>query len=294
MRADRPSSTAALIAAATVFLARDRTLADLVPPGAAEICARCLEAISPLRLAAVRALSRPRWRWLAHCAERSTIPGLVLHFALRKRWIEEAVRRSLEQGCRQVVVIGAGYDTLALRLAPRFPDVRFIEIDHPATQRAKRLAAGATLVRFIGADLARTALQVALSSSDYDANEPSLFVIEGLLMYLTPAEVDRLFAALGELQRAGGGVIFSLMEPAPDGRLSFHNATVLVNRLLALWREPFKSALSRAELAAYLARFGLALEEFAGADELRERYLAPPREKLALARGELTVLAHRR
>src|SRR6476646_7930242 len=115
MREDRPSSTAALIAAATVFLARDARVSDLVPAGAAEWCARCLEALSRLR--AVQGLSHPALRWAARLSERATVPGLLLHFMLRKRWIEEAVRASLDEGYEQVVIIGAGFDTLALRLS---------------------------------------------------------------------------------------------------------------------------------------------------------------------------------
>jgi O-methyltransferase involved in polyketide biosynthesis len=139
MREDRPSSTAALIAAATVFLARDARVSDLVPSGAAEWCARCLEALSTLKT--VETLSHPALRWAARLAERATVPGLLLHFMLRKRWIEEAVRSALAEGCEQVVVMGAGFDTLALRLSREFPRASFIEIDHPATQASKRRAA---------------------------------------------------------------------------------------------------------------------------------------------------------
>ena len=98
MRADRASTTAKLIAAATVFLARDPRVADLVPPGAAEICARFVS---------VEALSSRWLRWAVRFAERATIPGLMLHFMLRKRFIEENVRASLAAGCEQVVVVGA-------------------------------------------------------------------------------------------------------------------------------------------------------------------------------------------
>jgi O-methyltransferase involved in polyketide biosynthesis len=122
---DRPSSTAALIAAATVLLDRDPRYQDLVPAGAAAICARCLNGFWR---------NATKWSGLAWAAERATIPGLMLHFMLRKRWIEEAVRGALGRGCQRVVVLGAGYDTLAARLAPQFPAVRFVEIDHPATQ----------------------------------------------------------------------------------------------------------------------------------------------------------------
>jgi O-methyltransferase involved in polyketide biosynthesis len=103
VRADRPSSTAALIAAATVFLSRDAALAHFVPAGAADICERCLTA-------------------------RQLLPT-------RLRWIEQAVRSAITRGCRRVVIIGAGYDTLAARLAPVFPAVRFTEVDIPRRRR---------------------------------------------------------------------------------------------------------------------------------------------------------------
>src|SRR5882672_5169852 len=163
MREDRPSSTAALIAAATVFLARDPRLAPLVPAGAAPRCARCLESVSLLR--AVQALSHPALRWAARLAERATVPGLLLHFMLRKRWIEEAVRAALAEGCEQVVVVGAGFDTLALRLSREFRSATFVEIDHPATQASKMRAIERTgapgNLRFVPADLARVRLQHA-------------------------------------------------------------------------------------------------------------------------------------
>jgi methyltransferase (TIGR00027 family) len=292
VRADRPSSTATLIAAATVFLARDPRLAQLVPPGAAELCARCLEAASPRRLAFAELASRPALRWAAQLAERATIPGLLAHFMLRKRWIEQATRGTLAQGIRQVVVVGAGFDTLAARLAPQFPGVKFIEVDHPATQRAKRAAFDSPKnLIFVSGDLATTGLELVLENF-VERQRPSFFVIEGLLMYLTDAQIAALFEALGRLQSAGGRIVFTQMEPAPDGRSRFHNATPLVTGLLALWREPFKSALPRADAALLLKKFSYQLLQTAGAPELR-KFLGPETENPPLAEGEVLYLAQR-
>jgi methyltransferase (TIGR00027 family) len=276
VRADRPSSTATLIAAATVLLARDRRWAHLVPGGAAEICARCLHGFWSLA---------PRLRWLAWAAERATIPGLMLHFMLRKRRIEDAVRGALERGCRQVVVLGAGFDTLAARLGPQFPSVRFIEIDHPATQAVKHAAVARQNLHYVAADLARTSLAAALAASPYERNSPSVFVIEGLLMYLTPGEMAALFASIGELQLQGSEVVFTVMEPRRDGHLAFHNATWLERALLALWKEPFKSAVSRDVLPRALGQWGLRLRNVAD--------LAAAHPDLVLARGEIVVHAGR-
>jgi methyltransferase (TIGR00027 family) len=292
VRADRPSSTAVLIAAATVFLARDPRLARLVPASAAELCARCLEAASPRHHGLVRLASRRGLRWAARLAERAAIPGLLAHFMLRKRWIEQAARAALADGIGQLVVVGGGFDTLAARLAPEFPRVKFIELDHPATQRAKRAAfALAGNLSFVPADLAATGLESVLKNS-LEIKKPSFFVIEGLLMYLTDAQIAELFEALGHLQPAGGRVVFTQMEPAPDGRSRFHNATPLVTGLLALWREPFKSALARADAALLLKKFSYQLLQTAGAPELR-KFLGPETENPPLAEGEVLYLAQR-
>ncbi len=293
MRADRPSSTALLIAAATVFLARDPRLAQLVPAGAAELCARCLEAASPRRLALAGLASRPGLRWAARLAERATIPGLLAHFMLRKRWIEQAARAALAEGTGQVVIVGAGFDTLAARLAPEFPRVKFIEVDHPATQRVKLAAFDFPAnVFFVAADLASTHIESVLKDS-LEKQKPSLFVVEGLLMYLTDAQIAELFEALGRLQPAGGRVVFTQMEPAPDGRSRFHNATPLVTGLLALWREPFKSALPREAAAAFLSKLGYQLLTVADHEQLKKQLKDSDKKHPPLARGELVYLVQR-
>jgi len=275
VRADRPSSTATLIAMATVLLARDARFAQYVPPGADVLCERCLTG-------AQRSLTRRPA--LARVIERATIPGLCLHFMLRKRWIEHAVRSALARGARRVVVIGAGYDTLAIRLAPELPAVRFTELDHPATQAVKRAALTASPnVRFLAADLARTPLASALAGAL--GPERSVFVVEGLLMYLTREETAALLAAVHRLQAAGGELVFTVMEPAANGSLRFHNATWVERAMLALWKEPFRSAVPRGELDGLLAQQGFELREWADLTALHP--------ELPLARGELVVHALR-
>src|SRR3989442_12908628 len=100
-------------------------------------------------------------------------------------------------------------------------------------------------------------------------------------MYLTPEEMAALFAAIGEMQPNGGEVMFTVMEPRRDGRLAFHNATWLERLLLALWKEPFKSGLSREVLPGALARWGLQLHQVAD--------LAAEHPERVLARGEIIV-----
>jgi O-methyltransferase involved in polyketide biosynthesis len=89
--------------------------------------------------------ARHGWsRRLLTAAERVLLRGIFAHYLARKRWIEGMARQALgENGAKQVVVIGAGYDALGWRLCGEDAALRCFELDHPATQRAKRVAEGA-------------------------------------------------------------------------------------------------------------------------------------------------------
>lgn len=274
MRADRPSTTAALIAAATIFIAHDSRFAGLVPSGAAEISGRCLREAGCRSWA--EAIARPGLRWTARLAERLTLPGLLLHFVLRKRWIEDIVRQYLAAGSDEVVVVGAGFDTLAARLAPEFPRVQFVEIDHPATQRCKQRAI--ERVDFIGADLASVPLHELARPGPW-----SVTVIEGLLMYLSTEQCQALLASIG------GAIVFTQIEPDASGAPRFHNATPLVRALLATWREPFRSAWRRDRVGEMMSASGRGLRAVADHELLRARYCRDVRA--ALARGEVCYAA---
>ncbi len=61
------------------------------------------------------------------------LPGQFEAFAHRKAFCERQVRDGIGAGATQILVLGAGYDTMGWRLAPEFFGVNFFEIDHPAT-----------------------------------------------------------------------------------------------------------------------------------------------------------------
>src|SRR5438093_276985 len=89
MQPGRPSATAGVIAASTAFLALDSRLGHLVPGEAAEASAWFLNAASPRADRWLRLMHRPAFRRLLRVVERLMLPGIVLHYALRKRCLEE-------------------------------------------------------------------------------------------------------------------------------------------------------------------------------------------------------------
>jgi len=301
MREERPSETALLIARAMVFLSHDPHASALVPPEAAEEYRWFLESADPraARLAA-RAGGNGFLRSLAYFWEGFVIPGIMLHYAARKLYLEDTARVVLAAGISQVVVLGAGLDTLALRLHRERPDVQFIECDHPATQLLKRQAFEAH--RRIGANLhlveldlgRRTLEETLLSAPGYRPAADTLLIAEGLTMYLQPAALDGIVSFLSTHAGPRSRYVFTFLEPREDGTLDFLDASPLVRSWLRRVGEPFTWGVRRSDLPAWLDARGFSLVDLAGADTLRERYLAPAglaRRRLAV--GEWLALAER-
>ncbi|HEX8424463.1 MAG TPA: SAM-dependent methyltransferase [Pyrinomonadaceae bacterium] len=306
MKAENPSATAYLIATSTLFMAADPDAGRLIPARAAELSASFVAAPSRVARWGQRALRRKCVRPLVSALERLTIPGIQLHYALRKIYLEETARAALSGGIRQVVIFGAGYDTLALRLHETFPATQFIETDHPATQRRKTHALAAhqdsRLLRpqtpnlhFLPVDLTRQQLAATLRNfAAYRADAPTLFIAEGLLMYLAPTEVDHLFQTVRESCGAGSRFAFTFMEPQADGRVNFRTRSRAVDAWLSWRSEVFKWGVERDALPAYLRERGFNAREIATAETFRRRYLEPHAlAHLPLATGEYVCVADR-
>jgi methyltransferase (TIGR00027 family) len=299
MKQNSPSATAYLIARSTFFLSRDPKLGSFVPKHSAELSEQFVQARSRFSRWLDTIINSRSFRPLARALERATIPGIKLHYALRKRYLEEVARGALACGLRQVVVIGAGFDTLALRLHETFPETEFFEVDHPATQRVKKRVVEdnrppKTNLHFIALDLARANLEKSLlTHADYRPDADTLFIAEGLLMYLTPAEVDRLFHFIG----TGGGsaknrVAFTFMETQNDGRIGFRKSSRMVDAWLRLRGESFKWGIESAYINEFLAGRGFKVLKVAASENLRDRYLTSERLKhLPLADGECICVA---
>ena len=205
---------------------------------------------------------------------------------------------ALHEGFAQVVILGAGYDTLAWRLQGEFHKAVFFEADHPATQRAKREALErrplpVANLRFLPMDFTRDRLEDGLSTlPGYDAKAKTLFVAEGVLMYLRPEEVDRLFDGIRRLGGATSRFAFTFMEPQANGRIEFRNSRRLVTLWLGLRGEPFRWGLRREQLPAFLAARGFSLRTLATPATLRDRFLGGVlATETPLAEGECVCLA---
>ncbi len=301
MKEGRASSTAGVVASGVLFIHHEPGLGHLVPKEAAEATLRLLRAHSPLRAAILtRGLPCPWFRLIMRTVERLALPGLMLHHAVRKRFIEDETRRALAEGARQVVILGAGLDALAIRLHREFPRTMFVELDHPTTQGAKRKVLGGEEVRpggnlkLLSADFTRQGADEILAAwPGYDPAARTLLIMEGVLMYLHSNGVDRAFASAHRCGGPGNRFIFTFMEVGPGGRPGFLRSRRSGDAWLAWKGEPFLWGLRPEALSAFLADRGFHLRDLPSPADLRRLYLSGIRGRADLAEGERIAVVER-
>jgi methyltransferase (TIGR00027 family) len=293
VRKDQASSTGLLIAAAMVLLRRDTRTSALVSTTTAELGERILETHSAGTQQLRRVIHQHWFQPVATWIERLTIPGIMCHYALRKKCLAGLVRTALNRGTEQVIVLGAGFDGCALELSREYPQVRFWEIDHPATQQWKERILDEIerdRIQLIPADLSLGSLPTdALAATQFNPKAASFWMAEGLLMYFPETVVQALIRSITSLTTPGSGVAFSLMEKRDDGRIRFQRQSKLVDWWLGHRSEPFLWAGSRDEVRTLLQSWPDIT--FFDHDDLRK--LGQLDREVPLAAGEIICSANR-
>ena len=291
MQHEQASRTALLIAGSLVLLHHDPKYSRLVSKTSADLCAHILENHS-IQMRWFSKIVRQTWfRPVARLIERLTIPGISVHYALRKKCIRQLARSALANGVTQVVILGAGFDPLSSELQREFPTALFWEIDHPATQRHKVRACseiGIERVHFVAVDLAAAGLErEALIKSDFDPAKRTFWIAEGLLMYFPADVVSSLMKTLSTLSAPGSEFAFTFMEKQGDGQLRFDSQTKLVDSWLRRRGEPFLWGTTRSELAEFILPWRVI--RFADHNDLRDMESDLSGE--IIAKGEVICLA---
>src|SRR5574340_694126 len=150
-------------------------------------------------------------------------PGVNGYLIARERYIDDVLQSYLNDGLQQLVILGAGFDSRAYRfdLAGR---VKTFEVDHPVTQaekvsRLKKIFGGLPgHVSFIPIDFTTQKLADQILSSNYDPSLKTLFIWQGVTMYLTSEAVDATLDFVVNYAASGSGVVFDyIYQAALDG-----------------------------------------------------------------------------
>ena len=204
--------------------------------------------------------------------------GIYEYVIARTKYIDAAFQGALTEGCEQVLLFGAGFDTRALRFEAQAPGARIFELDAPPTQRAKRqqyqkrgLAVPTNLV-FVPIDFEKESLPDRLDAAGFEKGRQSLFVLEGVLMYLEPESVWATFETIAAYAGPRSRLIFDYVRASvlrqEETLYGEEGAVETVSQAGARWR----FGIDPAEVGPFLERYGFEVSDHKYAPALEREY----------------------
>jgi len=196
--------------------------------------------------------------------------ALRAHVVLRSRFAEDRLAAAVLRGVTQYVVLGAGFDTFALRQPVWAQALRILEVDHLGTQDMKRsllAAAGLAMPEnadFANIDFEHESLRDGLLRYHVSLEEPTFFSWLGVTMYLTEDAIDAVLRSITAFP-AGSEIVLTFAPP-PGG-----SPSPLDQRAASLG-EPWVSYFEPDALEAKLRGAGFSKVEFLSPAEAEARY----------------------
>jgi methyltransferase (TIGR00027 family) len=232
--------------------------------------------LSPVLRGAAAIARVPAFAPLVDAYTDFRLPGARTSAIARTKLIDDVLLDALGSGISQVVILGAGFDCRAYRLAP-LQRATVFEVDHPATHAMKMdrlrraLAKFPENIRHVEIDFLQQALPAVLASSGFQPSVPSIFLWEGVTQYLTREAIDTVLSFVASCCAGTRLVLTYVHAGMLDGSVPFRAAARLLRGYAGL-HEPWIFGLQPKEVPGFLKQRGLCLERDLAAAEYRELY----------------------
>jgi len=205
--------------------------------------------------------------------------GIYEYVSARTKLFDEVYRKSLADSCEQAVILGAGFDTRAVRYHGANCGTRIFEVDTPVTQQMKKLLLernGIVVpgeVTFVPVDFTGDDLAAALDRAGYRADRKTLFLCEGVTMYLPEAAVRRLLAFIRENAASGNLLIFDYVRSSVLRHENTLYGEKAIHRTVTRANERWVFGIEDGFIDTFLGRHGFTLTDNYSPADLQRRFL---------------------
>jgi len=205
-------------------------------------------------------------------------PGLGNSIRARVRYFDDFVKNSIDEGLEQLVIMGAGYDTRAYRIEGLKGKVKVFEVDHPNTQSVKIEKVKEIFgslpehVMYVPVDFESENLGERLLEKGYDRSLKTLFLMEGLIMYIPPEAVDETLSFTAKNSGIGSAILFDYYpESVVDGTCELEVGKNILN-YTKQQGEPLQFGIKEGMIEPFLAERGFSRVKNVIAEEYKEMY----------------------
>jgi len=210
--------------------------------------------------------------------KRMAPKGVYNYVVARTRYVDDVFRQALADDFRQILIFGAGFDTRALRFQQESHNLRILELDVLSTQSAKisqyrkRNLTVPMNLTFVPIDFDKESVPVKLNQAGFQKGQRSLFVLEGLLMYLEPASVDATFRTIQEYGGEGSWVVFDYVYASVLRKEKLYHGESEIMASVTKAGEAWHFGIERGNVGKFLAAYGLKPIDEKDAQALEKMY----------------------
>lgn len=201
------------------------------------------------------------------------------------RYAEDAAERCAREGIGQYLILGAGFDTFALRRGDLRDRLRVFEVDHPDVQALKRsrieqsTREPVVLPTFVPVDFEVTSFAAQIAESDFDREHPALLSWLNTIPYLTEEATTSTLEEIHSVLAPQSRIVLNY---GPDVSLTPDQEAFLADLLevVSATGEPHRSRFKPEAFEGLLVNLGFRIVEHLTEADLTERYFADRRDGL--------------
>ncbi len=213
--------------------------------------------------------------------QRVAPEGIYEYVSARTKFFDEFFVDALKKGFDQIVILGAGMDTRAMRFASLNQGTRIFELDLPKIQgpkleilKRKKVSLPDDLV-FVPIDFNTQDLSTVLQKAGYQENRKTLFLMEGVSMYLEAQAVDRTLNFIRSSTQSGSQIVFDYIYASVVRREESLFGEKGAYETVANIGERWIFGIEKDGIEDFLSEHGLNLLEHFTPAEMEQKYLAP-------------------
>jgi len=205
-------------------------------------------------------------------------PGMYEYVIARTKFIDAVFQGAIANDFDQILIFGAGFDSRGIRFQGLNQKTVFFELDAPVTQRSKidQLKKRGVVINpsivFISIDFNKESLKDKLSEYGFDRNKKSLFILEGLTMYLDSEAIDNTFNIINEFAGAGSEIVFDYVYSSVLRGENLYYGESEVFKGVKKENEPWSFGIEKGELGLFLENKNLQLIRSLTSEDLEREF----------------------
>ncbi|NMC47421.1 MAG: SAM-dependent methyltransferase [Chloroflexi bacterium] len=212
--------------------------------------------------------------------------GIYEYVIARTKYIDAVFKQALSERFDQGLIFGAGFDTRAIRFHELNKTTQIYELDISTTQQAKigqyqkRGVTAPPELHYIPIDFDKESLPEKLDEAGFEKGKRSLFLMEGLLMYLQPASVMQTFQTIRNYAGRGSLIVFDYVKASVIHSKGGNFGETEIVKMVSGAGESWFFGIEKGKIEQFLAGYSMRLVDHKDAEKLEETYFTGSTGKL--------------